>query len=91
MLWLTPDGKDPLRSQEPRIGGAGSLLERRVLIELCRWVRDQPQTGRSHMLRLWLKISAQAFADTTFLPFVGECRQSWRAQTPPTLPTSRGH
>ena len=76
VIWLTPDGKDPLRS-----GTGSSVMERRVLIELCRWVRDQPQTGRSHMPRLWFKISAQTFADPTFLRFVGDCLP--RADFPP--------
>jgi EAL domain-containing protein (putative c-di-GMP-specific phosphodiesterase class I) len=78
VLWALPRRSQPLGKREAnaRQIRMPSALERRALIEFCRWFRSQPVVWRDAMPIMWLKFSTRAMLDKRFIPFVERCLQA---------------
>jgi EAL domain-containing protein (putative c-di-GMP-specific phosphodiesterase class I) len=78
VLWALPSRKRGLEKDHAHAIPARQIrlprmMERRALIELCRWVRQQSAGWRESMPFMWLKFSTDAALDKTFIHFVEQC------------------
>jgi len=75
VLWALPgrvgrNGKDDVKARQIMMP---PMMDRRALIEFCRWFRRQSQAWRDAMPVMWLKFSIGAMLDKTFIHFVERC------------------